>query len=164
MKTALLPLVGFILLSTPLAASAQQFGDFTYTSDGSVATITGYTGSGGAVTIPATITGLPVTAIGSSAFYNKSSLTSVTIPDSVTSIGNGAFEYCTRMTSVTNGNGVTSIGSYAFDNCTNLTWVTIGNSVTNIGSNAFDYCLRLTSAKIPSSRPSRFVIPPQPPQ
>ena len=60
MKNTLLALLGFILLSTPLAATAQ----FTYTSDGSAMTITGYTGPGGAVTIPDTITGLPVTRIG----------------------------------------------------------------------------------------------------
>ena len=48
------------------------------------------------------------------AFSGCTSLTSVTIPDSVTSIGNNAFEYCTALTSVTIGNGVTSIGGYAF--------------------------------------------------
>ena len=80
MKNTLLALLGVILLIAPLAATAQQFGDFTYTSDGSAITITGYTGPGGAVTIPATITGLPVTTIGNSAFQNQTNLTSVTIP------------------------------------------------------------------------------------
>ena len=39
-----------------------------------------------------------------------SSLTSVTIPNSVTSIGDYAFWYCTSLTSVTIPNSVTSIG------------------------------------------------------
>ena len=52
MKNTLLALLGFILLSTPLAATAQQSGDFYYESDGSEITITGYTGGGGDVTIP----------------------------------------------------------------------------------------------------------------
>ena len=44
----------------------------------------------GAVTIPSTLGGKPVTRIGEDAFYNCFGLTSVTIPDSVTSIGGGA--------------------------------------------------------------------------
>jgi len=85
MKT-LLALLGLILLTAPLAATAQQFGDFTYSSDGTAITITGYTGAGGAVIIPDAISGLPVTRLGIQAFF-VSSLTSVTIPGSVTEIG-----------------------------------------------------------------------------
>ena len=62
--------------------------EFNYTINNGTITITGYTGPGGAVTIPDTINGLPVTSIGDCAFYNCTSLTSVTIPNSVTSIGN----------------------------------------------------------------------------
>ena len=50
MKNTLLALLGFILLSTPLAATAQQSGGFYYTSDGRAITIIRYTGPGGAVT------------------------------------------------------------------------------------------------------------------
>jgi hypothetical protein len=60
-KNSLFALLGLILLSRPLAATAQQFGDFTYSSDGSAIALTGYSGPGGAVVIPATINGLPFT-------------------------------------------------------------------------------------------------------
>src|SRR5262249_6656815 len=52
---------------------------FTCTSNNGMMTITGYTCSGGAVSIPDTISGLPVTTIGDSAFLYNHTLTSVTI-------------------------------------------------------------------------------------
>ena len=42
-----------------------------------------------------------VTEIGNSAFYNCSSLTSITIPNSVITIGNYVFRDCSSLTSVT---------------------------------------------------------------
>ena len=62
----------------------------------------------GALTIPATIKGYPVTTIGDWAFAHCDSLTSVTIPDSVTTIGKYAFYYCTSLTSVTIPDSVTT--------------------------------------------------------
>ena len=97
----------------------------------------------GAITIPSTLGGNPVTSIRSYAFNNCSSLTSVTIPNSVTSIGEKAFENCSSLTSVTIPNSVTSIGRWAFDDCSSLTSVTIPSSVTYIGNYAFDSDCRL---------------------
>ena len=125
LKNTLFALLGFILLSTPLAATAQQSGDFTYTSDGSAITITGYTGPGGAVTIPATIAGLPVTCIRDGAFQYKSSLTSTTIQNGVASIGDSAFAHCTSLTDVRIPGSVTSFGGGPFYDCTSLIAITV---------------------------------------
>jgi hypothetical protein len=139
-----------LLLALPAAVQAE---DYTYTTDNSTITITGYIGPGGAVTIPSTITGLPVTSIGDWAFENNSSLTSVTIPNSVTSIGWFAFELCSSLTSVTLGNSVTSIGVWAFGNCFSLTSVTLPNSVTTIGDDAFRRCGSLTGVYFKGNAP-----------
>ena len=107
----------------------------------------------GEITIPRTITVYGkvynVRSIGDWAFYKCSSLTSVTIPNSVASIGDWAFYYCYSLTSVTIPNSVTSIGEEAFYYCS-FTSVTIPNSVTSIGDGAFCNC-DLTSVTIPNS-------------
>ena len=92
-----------------------------------------------------------LTTIGDWAFVWRSSLTSVTIPDSVTTIGEGAFRGCDSLASVTIPDNVTTIGGYAFDGCNSLTSVTIPDSVTTIGEWAFCCCNSLTSVTIPNS-------------
>ena len=85
-----------------------------------------------------------MTHIGNSAFYYCSSLTAVTIPDSVISIGDPAFIGCSSLGSVDIPGSVTSIGNYAFDYCSSLTAITIPNSVTSIGNSAFANCTSLS--------------------
>jgi len=138
MKNLILALCGFLVLATPLAATAQQFGDFTYTTSGSAITITGYNGPSGEVTIPSTINGLPVTRIGDYVFNSVYySLTAITIPDSVTSIGVGAFSPCYALRSLALPTNLTSIGDSAFQGCGSLGSVTIPGTLTNIGSSVF---------------------------
>ena len=168
-------LSALILASAFQTAMGQTDGAWTYTVANNQATITGYTGPGGAVSIPSTVNGISVvqlsadifgfpntsvtsviipnsvTSIGDYAFLSCTGLTSVTIPNSVTSIGYDAFAGCTGLTSVTIPNSVTSIPSYAFEDCTSLASVTIPNSVTSIGDYAFYGCTSLASVNIPTS-------------
>jgi hypothetical protein len=55
----------------------------------------------GAVVVPAVYEGKPVTEIGIEAFAGNKNITSITIPASIKSIGAGAFYNCTSLTSVT---------------------------------------------------------------
>jgi len=66
-------------------------------------TITKYTGTESTVILPSTINSWPVTKIGEDAFQDNTTITSVTIPDSVTEIGSNAFAGCTNLTSVKYG-------------------------------------------------------------
>jgi hypothetical protein len=82
------------------AADAQDFTNFLYEIFGSAITITEYIGPGGPVTIPDTIDGLPVTAIGDWAF-SESDVTSVAMGSGISSIGRWAFNGCTSLTNAT---------------------------------------------------------------
>jgi hypothetical protein len=66
------------------------------------------------IIIPATLAGLPVTAIGPAVFQGRTELATVTIPDSVRLIGQGAFSGCTGLSKVTILNSATTIGDSAF--------------------------------------------------
>ena len=150
MKTGLKLLLSLLLLlALPAAVQAQ----FTFTTNNGAITITGYTGSGGSVTIPSSTNGYPVTSIGDYAFFSRISLTSVTIPSSVVTIGDYAFLGCTSLTGITIPDSVSGIGEAAFC-ATGLTSVTIPNSVTSIGAGAFAGCHILTGVYFQGYAPS----------
>ena len=162
MKNILLALLGFILPAMPLATVAQQSGDFTYTSNGSAITIVGYTGPGGAVSIPVSINSLPVTAIGDTAFTAKG-LSSVTIPWTITSIPVSAFALNPSLVAITVDAAnaqYTSLSGVLF-NKSQTTLVeypggkagnySIPGSVTTIEMQAFTSCANLTKVTIPNS-------------
>ena len=72
------------------------------------------------VKIPSELNGRPVQRIDDYSFKGCTSLTSVTIPDSVKWIGRSAFQSCSGLTSVMIPASVTSIGDYAFKDCSSL--------------------------------------------
>ena len=147
-------------VAVPITASAAEsqesvsatYGDFEYTlEDDYTCTITKYNGHATNVTIPSTIYGNKVSAIGSGAFRDCNNLIQVTILDSVTHIGNMAFYDCDSLSKITIPNSVTYIGDLAFCGCGSLDKITIPNSVTSIGVAAFEDCRNLTKITIPDS-------------
>jgi hypothetical protein len=89
-----------------------------------------------------------VTTIGSYAFYDRNSLTTVSFPVATT-IGNYAFYNCSSLTTVSFP-VATTIGSYAFYNCRSLTTASFPVATT-IGSYAFYNCSSLTTASFPAA-------------
>ncbi|MCL2694704.1 MAG: SH3 domain-containing protein [Clostridiales bacterium] len=104
----------------PALALAATSGDFEYVVNSGAATITKYTGTAAQVTIPATLGGSPVTAIGNDVFSGKPELTGVTIPGTVTTIGDRAFNGCANLSVVTIQSTTIRFDEYAFYYCENL--------------------------------------------
>ena len=102
----------------------------------------------GSIVIPSVINGVIINSIGNQAFKNCTSITSVTIPNTVTSIGSNAFDGCTNLESVTLPSSLQIIGSSAFKGCTSLEEIEIPSSVNSIGANAFKICSSLESVTI----------------
>ena len=91
-----------------------------------------------------------VTSIGSYAFFNCCSLTSVTIPAGVTSIGAYLFQFCYSLSAITYPDGVTEIGNNELQDCHSLSVIMIPDSVTAMYNNAFRNCYSLSSVTIPN--------------
>ena len=98
---------------------------YTLNSSGE-ATVTGCSADTVSLTLPSSIDGHPIVAIGTGAFFNYSSLESVKIENGLTLIEDRAFENCTSLKSITIPDSVKSIGEFAFNSCTSLNEIKIG--------------------------------------
>ena len=123
----------------------------TVTNNGteySVTTIGEYTFKGSTVTsvsMPESIT-----SIGTSAFYVCKNLESVALPESLTTLGSHAFYFCKSLKAVKIPSGVTAILGSCFSECSSLESVIIPEGVTTIGQYAFFGC-NLKELTLPST-------------
>ena len=159
---SVLSVLCLLLAFVPAAVTAETYQDLTYSVSGGKVTITDCnTSVAGAVTIPDTIAGYPVTAIATDAFAGCTGLTAITIGKNVTSIGNAAFSGCTGLVSISvaSGNSV----YHSAGNClieTSSKTLVVGckasviptdGTVTAIGNMAFYKCDSLTAITIPNN-------------
>ena len=147
--------VGLVLGIAAVCSFADTYTDnqgVIYEYSNQIASVVGNTNVSGDITIPSTITingeDYDVTTIGKSAFENCTSLTKITIPNSVTSIGNYTFKGCSNLTSVTfedtqeNPFEHLTIGTEAFHSCTSLKSITLPSGFKPIfEDNAFSESL-----------------------
>ena len=87
---------------------------------------------------------------------SRSEFTELTIPESVTEIGEGAFYNCTTLESVTVNAKITRLEKETFAGCEALTSVKFSDTLTSIGEEAFgksDFqtCSSLTTINIPKN-------------
>ncbi len=138
--------------TTTTAPQANPASDFKYGKhkDGKAIGITEYLGTAKDVVIPATIDGLPVTTIGSCAFYTDT-ITSVYIPDTVEFIAYRAFYHASNLTSVRFGSGLQEIDSEAFRFCESLKAINLPEGLEKIGYEAFSSCTSVTEISLPGS-------------
>ncbi len=93
---------------------------------------------------------LTVVGVDEYAFY-KSSISSITLPNTIEKISGAAFNGCKNLTKVKLPSGIKVIGPFAFANCTSITSINIPDNCRIIGESAFQDCEKLRGL---------FVIPP----
>lgn len=124
--------------------------DFAYTADGGEVTITDYIGKSEHVLIPDAIDGLPVTALGHRAFYEKT-VTTVVVPDSVTEIGAACFSGDNYLVSLKLPDGLKRLPPASLESCMRLYDFDLPQSLEKIYSSVFEFNYYLTHLTLPSS-------------
>ena len=158
-KAAKMLLVGCLLTCGIFFSAVAQTvtqGGLTYTlnTDGYTASVSGYNAATltAQCTILATVTYndavYTVTAIGNSAFYNCTGLTSVTFADGswLDTIGEYAFYGCSSLSTIAFPASLKVIKKRAFYN-SGLTSITLGAELDSVGNFAFYGCNALTTVQ-----------------
>ena len=111
-------------------ATQDETGDelvFSYRLENGKAIVTGYKGTSTLVTIPATLDGYPVVAIGERAF-ERQRIAAVILPNGLEAVGWFAFYGCESLIDISIPESVTSIGYAVFDGCENISIVCTSGS------------------------------------
>ena len=143
---------GAVVLPQDLRYETVDGIQWSYVMDDGRAKVTNWNGNPaidssttGAIVVPDSLGGCPVTAIGAYAFYQMTGITSLTIPEGVEEIEYYACRGCTGLKSVTLPSTLTTIGNGVFTGCQCLEAGILPDSVTSMGRDLFWGCTSMTS-------------------
>lgn len=117
--------------------------DFTIDANGTITSFNGVPEDNRYMSIPETINGITVTAIGESVFRLNKALRMLILPENCKIVGTKAFENCTAL-ALFRGDGVETIDDYAFNYCQSMTDVILP-SLNTIGKYSFGRCHKINS-------------------
>lgn len=103
------------------------------------------------IVVPTSVNKLIVTEIAGAAFSGNTTITKVTLPDTVTKMGGSVFLNCTALTDVKLPKNVSGIEADFFSGCTSLVNVTLPETVKTVGSRIFKGCESLTEIVLPET-------------
>lgn len=105
-----------ILSICSFPAFSVESGNYSYILEDGKAVITGYSGNETSFSVPATLDGYPVFAIGEGAFQGNKNIVSVTLPDGICQIRENAFESCVKLAQINLPASITRFGENAIEN------------------------------------------------
>ena len=139
------------LFLTALLPGALAQGEFDFDPDRH--TITGYRGSGAVVTVPASIDGVTVLAIGAGVFDQHQEIEEVILPEGLTHILGNAFYFCDNLARIQLPASLQAVDSYAFFSCGKLERLVFPGSLVYVDDNAFAFCDSLAEVTFQGAAP-----------
>ena len=105
----------------------------------------------GNVEIPYYYDGQIITSVDADAFKGNTTITGITLPNTVATIGDEAFMGCTNLVEANLPKSLTKVSDRAFSGCTKLANVTLTAGLTEIGEEAFLGCSKIESIAFPKT-------------
>lgn len=105
-----------ILSVSSSPAFSVESGSYSYIIENGKAVITGYTGNETGLSVPSTLDGYPVFAIGEGAFQGNENITSVTLSEGICEVRDSAFASCVNLSQINLPASITRFGENAIEN------------------------------------------------
>ncbi len=159
-------LIFSITITGYTTVNAEQSGDFTYEIVDDYASISGYTGAGGEVTIPESLGGYTVYAIAFNGFMGNKLITKINIPKTIGIVTPNVFNGCTSLTEIfvdAENETLSSENGVLFSNAEGVKDIlirfpigksanySVPDTITYIEESAFEGCTGLTGITLPEN-------------